>query len=266
MAGSTLPPESTATTVRPAVAILPASTAASATAPPGSTTSLRCRKAACMAARTLVVACDDPALHPLHVDRKGKRARLRCEECVAEALGPRAGQPDAAASLQRHGVVVVALRFGGVKVGLRPGIGDGERRAGHQPAAAGGHDHGIGPAANGAALPDDLVPHGSLAGDDVEIVEGLDQCCAPLCSNLDAERLARLAGAVVEHDFGAVAAGTLDFHRRRIPRHDDDRRHADELGRSRHRLGMVAGGISHHASGLGAWIELQQPVAGTPGT
>src|SRR5687768_3483232 len=40
-AGSTLPPEHTTASVRPAQSILPDSTAASATAPPGSTTSLK---------------------------------------------------------------------------------------------------------------------------------------------------------------------------------------------------------------------------------
>src|SRR5215472_9470165 len=43
--GSTLPPDSTATAMRPRTSILPASSAANATAPPGSTTSLSSRNA-----------------------------------------------------------------------------------------------------------------------------------------------------------------------------------------------------------------------------
>ena len=153
-------------------------------------------------------------------------------------------------------MVVVALRFGRVKVGLRPGVGDGERRAGHQPAAAGGHDHGIGPAATSAALPDDFVPHRPLPRDDVEVVIGLDQRRTTLRRDALAERLACLAGAVVEHDLRPVAAGARNLHRRRVPRHDDDGGHADELGRSRDGLSMVAGGVGHHAAGFGARIEL----------
>ena len=135
---------------------------------------------------------------------------------------------------------------------------------GHQPAAACGHDHGIRPATDGAALAHDLVPHGPLPGDDVKIVVRLDQRRPPLLRDALAERLARLAGTIVEHDLRPVAARARDLHRRRIPRHDDDRRYADELGGCRNRLRMVAGGVRHHAPGIRIRIELQQPVAGAP--
>ena len=97
-----------------------------------------------------------------------------------------------------------------------------------------------------------------------KIVIGLDQRRTTLRRDALAERLARLAGSVVEHDLRPVAAGARNLHRRRVPRHDDDRGHADELGRSRDGLSMIAGGVGHHAAGLCARVELQQPVAGAP--
>jgi len=60
--------------------------------------------------------------------------------------------------------------------------------------------------------------------------------------------LAVFARAVVEHDLGAQRCGALALGTRRIRRHDDDRRHAEQSRRRRDALRMIARGKRHHAA------------------
>ena len=76
------------------------------------------------------------------------------------------------------------------------------------------------------------------------------------------DRGAVLAVAVVEHDLGAERRGALALGPRRVRRHHDHRRHAEELRRRRHALRVVAGRIGHHAAGAPLLRDRRQLVVG----
>ena len=70
-----------------------------------------------------------------------------------------------------------------------------------------------------------------------------------LLGDLAGDGLAILAVAVVQHDLGAVGLGALALGQRRVRRHHDGRRHAQDLRRLGNALGMVAGGERDDAAG-----------------
>ena len=87
--GSTLPPESTATATLPVMSILPVIKAASATAPPGSTTSFNSAKAKATAAATSSSLADDAGADQRAVDGEGELARHARHQRVADGAGQR---------------------------------------------------------------------------------------------------------------------------------------------------------------------------------
>ena len=102
----------------------------------------------------------------------------------------------------------------------------------------------------------------ALAGDDVRVVVRRDQREAALFGQTLADRFAVFAVAVVDDDLAAVASGRRDLRRRRVVRHDDGRRQADQACGERDRLRMVARGESDDAGLALRRIEQGQRVVG----
>ena len=159
-------------------------------------------------------------------------------------------------------MVVEAFRLGCDNARLRMALLDGERDPADQPAARGRHDHDVGLEPQGLKVLDDLPPGGSLPRHDEGIVEGGHQRCIALAGDAARDLRAVLAIAVIEHDLGAVRGRALKLQCRCIARHHDQRRHAEELGRRRHALGMVAGGIGHHPGGTALRRDAREAVIG----
>ena len=67
--------------------------------------------------------------------------------------------------------------------------------------------------------------------------------------DLARDHLAVVPRPVVKHHLGAERRGALPLWTRRIGRHDDYRRHAEEACRRRDTLGVVARGERHDAAG-----------------
>jgi hypothetical protein len=67
-----------------------------------------------------------------------------------------------------------------------------------------------------------------------------DQRETLLFGQLAADGFAVFGVAVEEHHLAAVAAGGFHLHNRCVLRHDDDGTHAEQLGRQRNRLRVVA--------------------------
>jgi hypothetical protein len=87
----------------------------------------------------------------------------------------------------------------------------------------------------------DLEPDGPLAGDQVEVVEGVD-----VHEPLRCDELARLFVGVVpdgslKDDLGAVASGRGHLRGGGVLRHADHRPDAEHRGGERHALGVVSG-------------------------
>jgi hypothetical protein len=139
-------------------------------------------------------------------------------------------------------------------VGLdRPG---GDRHARHQPAAADRHDDRV----EVGRILEHLEPDRAGAGDDLRVVERMDEHEA-----LFERQLARLGVGVVkhvavQHDGRAVARGLGDFHGRRRLGHDDGRRDAEPLGMISDGLRMVAGRSRDHAARALLGRQLKQFV------
>ena len=235
-----MPPERTATATLPVTSILPVISAASATAPPGSTTSFNSANAKGDRGGDLFVARHHAGADQRLVDREGELAGRARHQRIADGAGER-GVLFALAAAERAGVVVEALRLGGVDRGSRSARLDGERDAGGQSAAGRGDHHDIGRKAERAEILDDLAAGGALAGDDQRVVIGRHQNGAASRGDFAGDRFAVVACAIVEHDFGAERRGALAFGARRVARHHDHARHAEEPCRGRNALGMIAG-------------------------
>ena len=145
-------------------------------------------------------------------------------------------------------MVVEARRLGGVDARRRRARLDRERDAGGEPAAGGVDDDAVEREAEPRNVLDDLAAGGALPGDDQGIVIGRHQHGAALLRDLARDRLAVLVFAIVQHHLGAERRGALAFGPRRVARHHDDRRHAEELRRRGDALGVIAGGERHHAA------------------
>ena len=113
---------------------------------------------------------------------------------------------------------------------------DGHRHPGGQAAAADREDH----RADLRALLHDLEPDGPLAGHDVRVVIGVDEHGAgPLRVGEGLGQDVFHAGSV-QHDLRSVAARGLDLGQRRALGHDHRGRAAEQAGRERDALGVVA--------------------------
>ena len=102
----------------------------------------------------------------------------------------------------------------------------------------------------------------ALAGDHVRVVVGRDQRHAALGGELAADLLAVFGVALVQAHLGAVTARGGQLGGRRVVRHHDGGRHAQQASRQRHRLRVVAGRERHHAGTALGGVELRQRVEG----
>ena len=159
-------------------------------------------------------------------------------------------------------MIVKTLGFGGIEQGRRHPRLDGERDAGGEPAAGGGHDHDIGDKTERAEIFDDFSAGGALAGDDQSVVIGRHQHGAASRRDVVGDRLAVIARAVVEHDLGAKRGGALAFGARRIARHHDHARHAEKPRRRGNALSVIAGRESDHAAGASLRRNRRELVVG----
>ena len=246
--GSTLPPESTATTILFFTSSLPAISAASATAPPGSTTSFNSRNAKATAAATSASVAADPLPDQRAVDGEGELARRARHQRVADRSGERRVRL-ALPAAERAGVVVEARGLRGIDARCRRARLDRERDAGREPAARGRNQHHLGSKPERREVLDDLAPGGALTRDHQRVIIGRHQRRVAARRDVACDRLAVVAAPVVEHDLGAKRGGALALGARRVARHDDHRRHVEQLRRRRYPLRVVAGGIRHYAAG-----------------
>src|SRR5262249_21721936 len=103
---------------------------------------------------------------------------------------------------------------------------------------------------------------GALAGDDVRVIVGRNQRQPALRGEALPDGFSIFFVAVVEDDLAAVAFRRDLLHRRRIRRHDDDARNAEDLSGERDRLGVVAGGEGDDAALLLIVAEPRERVVG----
>ena len=115
---------------------------------------------------------------------------------------------------------------------------DRDRHAGQQAAPAGGHQHGL----HLGHLLEDLQAHGALPGDDVGVVERVDEDGTGLLG----ERLRggqHVLEVPAEAHLRAVARGGRDLGDRRPVGHEHGGAGAEHLRGERDALGVVAGGL-----------------------
>ena len=256
-AGSTLPPESTSAAVRPSSASLPASTAAKSNRAARLDDQLQVAERERDRAPHLVVAHGETACQEPPVDLERQFARGRQQQRIADRRGARrVGDP--LAGRERAPGIVQTVRLDRVDRDAGKRAGQGERAAGDQAAAAARHQRHFEIEAARLGLLDDLQPRRALPGDDARVIVGPDQRRAGARRDLGADRLARLARAVVQPHLGAVRPGVLDLDRRRVGRHHDGRAPCQELRRRGHALGVIAGGVGDH----GGRVDLADRVVG----
>ena len=133
--------------------------------------------------------------------------------------------------------------------------GDGAARQESGPAA--GNDQHV----ERSGLLQQFFRRGSLAGDDVRMVEGRHRHHAALPGDARRHGLAILV-ALVGHDLGAVAARRFQLHLRRVLGHHDQRFYPQQFAREGDRLRMVAGRKCEHAPLALLSRELRQRVVG----
>ena len=152
----------------------------------------------------------------------------------------------------QHGVGVFGLHADHFDLGAHCLDVSGD--AGDEAAAADGHEDGID---RPLVLTQDFHRHRALTGDDMRVVEGMDESQA-------AFGLERLGVAVsvgvavtVQHHLAAEGAHGVDLEFGCGDRHHDGGVAAELLGRQRHALRVVAGGGADHTAGqlLGAQVH-----------
>ena len=124
--------------------------------------------------------------------------------------------------------------------------GQGDGAAGDQAAAAAADEDGVERGIAAGGLLRQLQPDRALAGHDQGVVVGADQHGAGARGDLAADGLAVVGGAVVGDHLGAERARAVELGARRVGRHHDRGRHAQELGGHGHALGMVARRVGDH--------------------
>ncbi len=112
------------------------------------------------------------------------------------------------------------------------------------------------------ALLGDLEPDGTLARHDVRVVERRHEHGLSLLRDPRGDLLAALAVTIVFDDLGAECASVVELGARRIARHDDRCRHAEQPGGGRDSLRVVAGGVRDDAAPALRRVELRQAVIG----
>ena len=168
----------------------------------------------------------------------------------------------ASAGLERSPRIIVAGGFHAIDGRRRRERLHGGGHARKQSAAAARRNGDVQLGAARAGLAHQLQPRRALAGHDVRVIEGRNQDRAAFGGNGCGDFLAALGQAIVQLHLGAVAPGIGDLHGRGVGRHDDQRRHAEQAGRQRHALGVVAAGEGHDPAGALGGVELNQSVVG----
>ncbi len=220
---STLPPEATAITASPAISAGRNSAAASATAPPGSSTILQPREGQRHGPQRLVVADREARPAEALQDRKGDPPRLGRHDGIAEraaearvAFDPPRGQ--------RAGHVVEALGLDGadaqagrVRLPAPARCPRSARRRRSRPAP---RLRSRLPRRPAAAISSPVVPWPAITcGSSKGLIRVRPRSVASFAPM--ASRSSRRA--VIEHHLGPEGAGVVDLHARRVGGHDDHR-------------------------------------------
>jgi len=193
----------------------------------------------------------------------GEAVGFLAHELDGGAVGEEAdvGQGDAAAFLHAldHGVGVDGLYADDADLGAQ--LLDVGGHAGNQAAAADGDEDGVD---GTGVLAQDLHAYGALAGDDVRVVEGVDEGELFLRLQLLGVVVGVGEAFAVQHDFGLAGKNGVDLELGGGDRHDDDGPAAHALGRQRDALGVVARGGGDDAALERLGREVGHLVVGTP--
>jgi hypothetical protein len=111
-------------------------------------------------------------------------------------------------------------------------------------------------------LAQDLHADGALTGDDVRVVEGMNEGQTLLGHQLARMGIGFIIGIAVQHHLAAVGAHRTDLDRRRSTRHDDGRLESEPAGAERHALRMITSAGRDHATRTRLGIEMDQLVVG----
>ncbi|CAH0308671.1 hypothetical protein SRABI128_04428 [Microbacterium sp. Bi128] len=134
---------------------------------------------------------------------------------------------------------------------------DGNAR--EESAAADTHQDGV----DVGDLFEDLQPDRPLAGDDVDVIEGVDKDGAAFIGVALGFRQRLVHVVAMQHHLGAVAAGGGELGQCNAERHVDPGLDAQALGCDSHALGVVSGRGRHDAALLFGVGELGHPHVGT---
>ena len=173
----------------------------------------------------------------------------------AECLGPRpvGDRPRHLVGRPRHDLAALQ-GVAGVRGELRlhadhPCLGmqlaDRHRYAARQPAATDRHEH----RGQVGEILGDLEPDRTLARDDAVVVERRDDSEPAARGDLERDLVALLAGRPDDHDLRAVLLDPRALDGRGVGRHHDDRRSANEPGRSRHALAVIPRRVRDESAG-----------------
>ena len=135
-----------------------------------------------------------------------------------------------------------------------------DRASGHQAAAADRSENEV----KVRHLFDHLQPDGSLTGDDMVVVVGVNQRVALALDHLFGDSAAIVERLTCQLDIGAIALGLFHLGEGRRLRHHDGCRDLKALGVICGRLGMVAGRHGDHADALLLIVKAAQFDEGAP--
>jgi len=121
---------------------------------------------------------------------------------------------------------------------------EGRSDAADQSSAADGDEHGF----YGGQVFEDFEADGSLAGDDLLVVEGRHDEVSVSGGELFGAETALLAARADEDDLGSEGGGGFEFVLGSITGHDDDRLHAERAGRVGYALGVIAAGVGNDSA------------------
>ena len=189
-ASETLPPVAMTSTVLPATSTPPSSRAASEAAPEGSSTSFRRSKAIFIAVRTAASVTVTPRTPAALHRGEGRDARSPRHQPVADRRLAPSGTVSIAPCASEAPMPLKPSGSTPIDLGCGRQIVEGERDAADQPAAADGAEQQIGLRALVAELVERLQPGAGLAGDDLRIVERVQQDQAFLLGDLARARSA----------------------------------------------------------------------------
>jgi len=157
-------------------------------------------------------------------------------------------------------VILEPFGLDGVDGAARPFGFQRERAAPDEPAAAARRIECVEREVPGARRARELERERALPRDDVRMIERRHDRSAAALGDSGRDGLTVLALAVVEHDFRAVLARSLDFDFRRVCRHHDRRGHFEPARGQCHGLRVVSRRESDDACGALVGTELQQAI------